>query len=103
MIYQDFLVKVLESTSQIANAKFGKVVGTTKAGDNNQVLTEADLEIGKTLIELVNKDFPTHNIIDEEAGVIDKQSEFTWVIDPIHGTRNFANGMPLYGIMIGLL
>jgi myo-inositol-1(or 4)-monophosphatase len=78
-------------------------LGTTKQGDNNQVLTETDLEIGKTIVEDIQKQFPTHNIIDEEAGVIDKQSEFTWVVDPIDGTSNFANGIPTFGTMIGLL
>lgn len=89
--------------SDIARNSFGKVAGTTKGGDNNQVLTETDLEIGKTLIEKIQKEYPEHNIIDEEAGVIDNKSDFTWVIDPIDGTSNFANGIPLYGIMLGLL
>jgi len=36
-------------------------------------------------------------------GVIDNKSAYTWVIDPIDGTSNFANGFPTFGIMIGLL
>ncbi len=103
MEYREFLERVLKEVSGIANEKFGKVSGTTKAGDNNQVLTEADLEIGKYIISEIEKEFPTHNIIDEEAGVIDKKSDFTWVVDPIDGTSNFANGVPLYGIYLGLL
>ena len=39
----------------------------------------------------------------EEAGIIDKQSHYTWVIDPTDGTSNFAQGSPLYGCMLGLL
>ena len=93
----------MEEASHIANEKFGKVTGTVKAGDNNQVLTEADLAIGKLIIEQIKKEYPDYNIIDEEAGVIDNGSEFTWVVDPIDGTSNFANGIVTYGIMIGLL
>ncbi len=103
MDYKLFVTAALEEASEIANKSFGKVSGTTKEGDNNQVLTETDLEIGKLLVEKVQKQFPSHNIIDEEAGVIENNSEFTWVIDPIDGTSNFANGVPTYGIMIGLL
>lgn len=103
MEYQKFIENTLEEVSEIARNSFGKVSGTTKEGDNNQVLTETDLEIGKTIIKKIQKEFPEHNIIDEEAGVIDKNSAFTWVIDPIDGTSNFANGIPLYGIMLGLL
>ncbi len=103
MEYREFLERVLKEVSEIANEKFGKVSGTTKTGDNNQVLTEADLEIGKHIISAIEKEFPNHNIIDEEAGVIDKKSDFTWVVDPIDGTSNFVNGISLYGIMFGLL
>jgi len=102
-MYTDFIFKQLEKASLIANKSFGKVTNTTKSNDNNQVLTEIDLEIGKLLVSGVQTSYSEHNIIDEEAGVIDKNSEYTWVIDPIDGTSNFANGVPTYGIMIGLL
>ena len=90
---------------KIAQGNFGKVAtsSTVKTGDNNQVLTETDLAVGKLLVSRVAQKYPLHNIIDEEAGVVDKGSEFTWVIDPIDGTSNFAVGSPHYGIMIGLL
>ena len=103
MNYQDFITSVLKEASEIANEKFGKVSGMLKDGDSNQVLTEADIAIGKYIIEAIKREFPAYNIIDEEAGVIDSGSEFTWVVDPIDGTSNFASGVPTYGIMIGLL
>lgn len=101
--YTDFINRVLSEASTIAVSSFGKVSNTTKPGDNNQVLTETDLAIGKFIVTQVTAKYPSHNVIDEEAGVIDKQSRYTWVIDPIDGTSNFANGVPTYGIMIGLL
>ena len=103
MDYQSFIKQILQQASQIAIKNFGKVSGVAKAGDNNQVMTETDLEIGKLIAEEIKAVYPDHNIIDEEAGIVDKNLEYTWVIDPIDGTSNFANGVPLYGIMIGLL
>lgn len=103
MVYQKFIEESLQKASQIASSNFGKVSGIVKTGDNNQVLTETDVQIGRLLIDLIQKEFPEHNIIDEEAGVIDKNSGYTWVIDPIDGTSNFAEGIPNYGIMMGLL
>ena len=103
MNYSKFITDALAEVSIIAKESFGKVSGVVKENDNNQVLTDTDLKIGKALIEKIQGNFPEHNIIDEEAGVIDKKSNFTWVIDPIDGTSNFANGIPLYGIMLGLL
>lgn len=103
MQYGDFLTHILNEASNIALEYFGKVASSVKAGDNNQVLTEADIAIGKYLVEAVQKAYPDHNIIDEETGVIDNGSRLTWVIDPIDGTSNFAAGTPDYGIMVGLL
>lgn len=103
MEYRSFLESVLAEASKIALSYRGKVTSKTKPGDNNQVLTEADLVIGKYLQEKLKVTYPRHNTIDEEAGVVDKGSRFTWVIDPIEGTSNFASGSDDYGIMIGLL
>lgn len=103
MNHLTFIQNALEHSSKIAKEHFGNISVEKKAGDNNQVLTEADISIGKHIVAEIQKEFPTHNVIDEEAGVIDRNSEFTWVVDPIDGTSNFAAGLPTYGIMIGLL
>lgn len=103
MDYRTFLTNELQKAADTANNYFGKVSGTVKSDDNNQVLTDADIAIGKQLVDAVRVTYPEHNVIDEEAGVIDNGSRYTWVIDPIDGTSNFAAGTPDYGIMIGLL
>lgn len=103
MDYRAFIKEQLTKAAAMADTYFGKVSSTVKLGDNNQVLTEADVAIGKQLVAAVQEVYPSHNIIDEEAGVVDNESEFTWVIDPIEATSNFAAGLPQYGIMIGLL
>lgn len=101
--YRKFIDDVLREASNIANDNFGKVTGTAKPEDNNQVLTATDLEIGALLVSRVKQTYPEHNVIDEESGVINNRSEYTWVIDPIDGTSNFASGVHTYGVMIGLL
>jgi myo-inositol-1(or 4)-monophosphatase len=103
MDYRKFLSKTLEEASVIALKHFGKVKGWAKDGDEQDVLTEADLEVGRLIVDAVKREFPEHNVIDEESGAIDNGSKFTWVIDPIDGTSNFAAGSPHYGVMIGLL
>lgn len=102
--YLLFIQETLNKAVQIANLNFNKTSSfSTKTGDNNQVLTTTDLEIGKMIIKEIEANYPDYNIIDEEAGVINKNSNKTWVVDPIDGTSNFANGLPTYGIMIGLI
>jgi myo-inositol-1(or 4)-monophosphatase len=101
--YTAFIKSILTEAAHVAQSSFGKVQGAIKDGDQTQVLTETDLAIGKFLVNEIIEAFPTHNVLDEETGAIDNNSRFTWVVDPIDGTSNFAAGIPLYGIMVGLL
>jgi myo-inositol-1(or 4)-monophosphatase len=98
-----FIGELLDRAASTARMHFGQVEGRSKGADSNQVLTDADLAIGNQLVEAVERAHPSYNIIDEEAGVIDRGSDFTWVFDPIDGTSNFAVGSPHYGTMIALL
>lgn len=103
MDYKSFIADNLQKTSELCRQQFGKVSSTVKVGDNNQVLTETDIAVGKLLVAAIQKQFPQHSIIDEEAGVIDNTSDYIWIVDPIDGTSNFANGIPTYGTFLGLL
>lgn len=101
MQYLQFIEAELKKAAEIAERYFDKAKSSVKP--DRSILTEADLEIGKHLVAAVQAAWPDHNVVDEEAGVIDKGSRYTWVIDPIEATSNFAAGLPQYGIMIGLL
>jgi len=72
-----------------------------KQGINNPV-TEADLAAEKAIFDIIKADFPDHFILSEEAGEIKMDSEYKWIIDPIDGTINFANGIPICCVSIGL-
>lgn len=65
--------------------------------------TKADVESEAKVIEIIVKNFPDHNIIAEESGTVDNKSEYTWAIDPIDGTIPFVDGIPLFGVSVGLL
>lgn len=101
--FAEFLKVCMKDASALAMTYFGKVNGTVKLDDNNQVLTEADIAVGKMLVDMSKERYPDFNIIDEEAGSIDNGSQYTIVIDPIDGTSNFANGLPHFGIFVGIL
>ena len=74
-----------------------------KYGDVTDFATDADLKAEEKIISILTKDFPDHNIVAEESGRISKNSEYTWVIDPMDGTISFAHGVPYYSVSIGLL
>ena len=55
------------------------------------------------MISAIRKKFPYHNIISEESGELIGKSQYTWVIDPLDGTNNFARQIPLFGVIVALV
>ncbi|HKE14179.1 MAG TPA: inositol monophosphatase [Kofleriaceae bacterium] len=100
---QDLIVDMLGQASEVARRHFGRAAGSVKPHDRSQVVTQADLEIAALLAGAIDARFPDHNRLDEELGAVDRGSRYTWVVDPIDGTSNFAVGVETYGVMIGLL
>lgn len=68
----------------------------------NDLVTEADHASEKAIIETIQKEYPDHFILSEETGEVKSASEYKWIIDPIDGTINFANGIPICCVSIGL-
>ena len=74
---------------------------SNKEGINNLV-TEADHAAEKAILSVIYKNFPGHQILAEETGEIKQDSTYKWIIDPIDGTVNFAHGIPLNCVSIGI-
>ena len=69
----------------------------------NDLITEADGEAEKVIIETIRNHFPDDAILAEEsAETIRLDDRRTWIIDPLDGTTNFAHGVPLYCVSIAL-
>ena len=56
--------------------------------------------VRQIIIETICKSFPDHNILAEETGNMNKKSDYLWLIDPLDGTLNFANGLPTWASML---
>ena len=80
----------------------GTSLETTVKESNSSVVTEADYASEKKILEVLTGGETPCNTISEEAGRIDQGSDFTWVVDPLDGTSNFAAGLPWFGIIITL-
>lgn len=73
----------------------------TKSNDKDLV-TRADLESETRLRSFIETNFPGDHVMGEEGGGSLSGTGFTWVIDPVDGTINYAHGLPLFAISIGL-
>lgn len=72
-----------------------------KEGRNNLV-TEADHASEKAIIGVIQKYYPDHYLLTEESGELAQNSPYKWIIDPIDGTINFAHGIPLNCVSVGV-
>jgi myo-inositol-1(or 4)-monophosphatase len=70
--------------------------------DPKNIVTEADRESEKTIVDILSGRFPEFNIIAEESGRVDRGSDYTWVIDPLDGTTNFSIRNPFFCSAIAL-
>ena len=96
------LLKATEAGAAVLKHFFnGEFKISNKEGINNLV-TEADHAAEKAIFEVIREEFPDHYLLSEEAGEIAQESSYKWIIDPIDGTVNFANGIPICAVSIGL-
>jgi myo-inositol-1(or 4)-monophosphatase len=73
----------------------------TLKGDINLV-TEMDMRSERVVVETLLASFPGHGIMAEEGTRIQGNSGFTWIIDPLDGTTNYAHGYPCFSVSIAL-
>lgn len=97
------LMKAVKESGAIIQQYFnGTFVIENKEGINNLV-TEVDKLAEKCIIDIIKQHYPAHSIISEEVGELKQESDYQWIIDPIDGTVNFAHGIPLCCVSIGVL
>ncbi len=66
------------------------------------LVTVADRESEKLLVEHLNEQWPDHGIVGEEGTRAQMDCEYRWYIDPLDGTTNFAHGFPAFCVSMGL-
>jgi fructose-1,6-bisphosphatase/inositol monophosphatase family enzyme len=66
-------------------------------------VTQVDRDIETLLVEHIRREFPQHRILAEEGSQGGSDADFTWIIDPLDGTRAYISGLPIWGISVGLL
>lgn len=98
----EFIDETLQLTAVELKSRFG--------GNNNvrskkdaSLVTDADLAAEKIVLDRINKYFPNDAIISEESGyhrVNRTPGQHVWIVDPLDGTSNFANGLPIFATAI---
>ena len=104
-LYSKFLTTLATKLTKFYYSKLNKpfkVSNKLKGRGGYDPVTSADKAFEKFIIKEIKKKFPTHQIIGEEFGYQKSKSDYSWVIDPIDGTRSFVIGNPTWSNLISL-
>jgi myo-inositol-1(or 4)-monophosphatase len=75
-----------------------------KSDGQRSPVTDADRAANDYIERQITKKFPNHGILSEENSMItNASSDILWVIDPLDGTTNFLNQLPIFGVSIAVL
>ena len=103
-VYSKFLDNLARNLTQYYYSKLDRPfkVSNKKRGKGYDPVTSADKAFEKFIRREILKKFPSHQVRGEEFGYKKTKSDFTWIIDPIDGTRSFVIGNPTWSNLISL-
>ncbi|MBT3356482.1 inositol monophosphatase [bacterium] len=100
---KEFLRKIVREAGSIVLEKFENSAIEYTKDDKLDLVTDADLASNNFIVRKIKKTFPNDGIISEELDNEECDGRYTWVIDPLDGTINFATGIPIFVVMIALM
>lgn len=101
---KEFAMELAKKTGKLLLKNFRKDYSILSLrGLAKEVTTKYDKMSDKLIVKEISKEFPDHNILTEESGLRGRNSEFTWMVDSLDGSGNFAVGNPFFSISIALL
>ncbi len=99
---KEVLLEATKAAGEIIQHYFQGTFKIENKDTINNLVTEVDKHAETKIIEIIKSYFPEHDIISEEVGALKKDSPYQWIIDPIDGTVNFAHGIPICCVSIGV-
>lgn len=100
----DFACALADASGDILRPRFRAYldVEDKAGGESFDPVTEADRLAEQELRRLIEANHPSHGVVGEEFDDKAGDSAFTWLLDPVDGTRSFIAGVPLWGTLIAL-
>ncbi len=102
-IHRSFLIELAERSGNFIRPHYRRPGLAVDTKADASPVTAADRGAEELMRAMIAKRFPTHGIVGEEFGNERADAEWTWVLDPIDGTKAFITGVPLWGTLIALL
>jgi myo-inositol-1(or 4)-monophosphatase len=98
----DNIIQISKEAGELIRNAFGKSHSVEFKTNELNLVTETDKASEKLITDFIKKKYPSHGILAEEGSDFNKSAEYLWVIDPLDGTTNFAHGLPIFAVSIGV-
>lgn len=86
----------------LQKSRFGTELTIERKSSQIDLVTEVDKQSEQLILERIRHAYPEHGILAEETGRQSGDSDYCWVVDPLDGTTNFAQGLPIFAVSIAL-
>jgi myo-inositol-1(or 4)-monophosphatase len=96
------LLKATQAGGKILQQYFNGAFQISSKSTINDLVTEADKGAEAAIFSVIRETYPDHFILSEESGELSSSSNIKWIIDPLDGTVNFAHGIPICCVSIGV-
>ena len=103
-VYSKFLENLARKLTSFYHSKLNRTfkVSNKLKGRGYDPVTTSDKAFEKFIRNEIKKKFPNHQVIGEEFGYKKTKSEYSWMIDPIDGTRSYVIGNPTWSNLVSL-
>lgn len=98
----DDIINISKEAGELIRSKFNTNFSLEFKTNESDLVTEVDKASEKIIVDFIRKKYPSHGIITEEGEALTSRSEYNWVVDPLDGTVNFAHGLPIFAVSIGV-
>lgn len=98
----DVAIRAAKEAGRIIVERYRSDIKVQHKGRGN-IVTDVDLLVERETIAFLREEYPTHGILSEESVKEESSSGYTWIVDPLDGTRNYASGVPMFSVNLALV
>ncbi len=96
------IIEIAKEAGEVIRENFRTEFDVEYKGSVTNLVTEIDRKSENLILDFIRKEYPAHSVVAEERGSEYRSSEYVWFVDPLDGTTNFAHGLPIFSVSIGV-
>ncbi len=96
----DVCLAAAEAGARVVRSHFRKGTLEVRAKAEHDFVSQADREAEQAVLGEIRRRYPDHGVLAEEGGSLAGAGDFLWIVDPLDGTTNFLQGLPIWGVSV---